>query len=57
MEPTKNALVSIFMIVQSGERFIRQALESIFTQSGKGASQTHAWCKHLDTNRKKITTI
>jgi len=33
METTGNLLVSVIMIVQNGERFIRQALESIFTQT------------------------
>ncbi len=32
MANTEKPLVSIIMIVQNGERFIRQALESIFTQ-------------------------
>lgn len=33
MATTKNPLVSVIMIVQNGERFIRQALESIFAQN------------------------
>lgn len=32
MATTENPLVSVIMIVQNGERFIRQALESIFAQ-------------------------
>jgi len=33
METSENPLVSVIMIVQNGELFIRQALESIFTQT------------------------
>jgi len=33
MATIENPLVSVIMIVQNGERFIRQALESIFTQT------------------------